>query len=87
EEQSPEEQERRENKSKPLKSVAIVPSKWLNITVEKSPVTDSYQGLPLGSKEPRFPKVNPNNYGLDLNNDDSTDDESQPCEPIPVWAT
>ncbi|XP_044874394.1 inner centromere protein-like [Mauremys mutica] len=54
---------------------------------KKSPVTDSYQGLPLGSKEPRFPKVNPNNYGLDLNNDDSTDDESQPREPIPVWAT
>ncbi|XP_039391875.1 inner centromere protein-like isoform X3 [Mauremys reevesii] len=87
EEQSPEEQERRENKSKPLESVAIVPSKWLNITMEKSPVTDSYQGPTLGSKEPRFPKVNPNNYGLDLNSDDSTDDESQPRKPIPVWAT
>ncbi|KAM9147255.1 inner centromere protein-like [Pangshura tecta] len=87
EEQSPEEQERRENKSKLLESVATVPTKWLNITVEKSPVTDSYQGPPLGSKEPRFPKVNPNNYGLDLNSDDSTDDESQPRKPIPVWAT
>uniref|UniRef100_A0A8C4YD46 Inner centromere protein n=1 Tax=Gopherus evgoodei TaxID=1825980 RepID=A0A8C4YD46_9SAUR len=54
---------------------------------QKSPVTDSYQGPPLGSKEPRFPKVNPNNYGLDLNSDDSTDDESQPRKPIPVWAS
>ncbi|XP_053884491.1 inner centromere protein-like isoform X2 [Malaclemys terrapin pileata] len=90
EEQSSEEQERqqpRENKTKPPESVAIVPSKWLNITVEKSPVSDSYQGPPLGSKEHRFPKVNPNNYGLDLNSDDSTDDESQPRKPIPVWAT
>ncbi|XP_043404428.1 inner centromere protein isoform X2 [Chelonia mydas] len=90
EEQNPEEQERQqlqENKTKPPESVAIVPSKWLNITVEKSPVSDSYQGPPLGSKEPRFPKVNPNNYGLDLNSDDSTDDESQPRKPIPVWAT
>ncbi|XP_024053700.1 inner centromere protein-like [Terrapene carolina triunguis] len=90
EEQSPEEQEwqqPRENKTKPPESVAIVPSKWLNITVEKSPVSDSYQGPPLGSKEHRFPKVNPNNYGLDLNSDDSTDDESQPRKPIPVWAT
>ncbi|XP_065447925.1 inner centromere protein-like isoform X3 [Chrysemys picta bellii] len=90
EEQSPEEQERQqpqENKTKPPESVAIVPSKWLNITVEKSPVSDSYQGPPLGSKEHRFPKVNPNNYGLDLNSDDSTDDESQPRKPIPVWAT
>ncbi|KAG6923575.1 inner centromere protein antigens 135/155kDa [Chelydra serpentina] len=90
EEQNPEEQERQqpqENKTKPPVSVAIVPSKWLNITVEKSPVSGSYQGPPLGSKEPRFPKVNPNNYGLDLNSDDSTDDESQPRKPIPVWAT
>ncbi|CAM5119992.1 unnamed protein product [Eretmochelys imbricata] len=90
EEQSPEEQEwqqLQENKTKPPESVAIVPSKWLNITVEKSPVSDSYQRPPLGSKEPRFPKVNPNNYGLDLNSDDSTDDESQPRKPIPVWAT
>uniref|UniRef100_A0A8C3HYP0 Inner centromere protein n=1 Tax=Chrysemys picta bellii TaxID=8478 RepID=A0A8C3HYP0_CHRPI len=54
---------------------------------QKSPVSDSYQGPPLGSKEHRFPKVNPNNYGLDLNSDDSTDDESQPRKPIPVWAT
>nr|XP_006111798.1 inner centromere protein-like isoform X3 [Pelodiscus sinensis] len=90
EEQSPEEHERQqsqENKTKPPQSVAAIPSKWLNITVEKSPVLDSYQGPSSGPREPRFPKVNPNNYGLDLNSDDSTDDESQPRKPIPPWAT
>uniref|UniRef100_A0A674JF33 Inner centromere protein ARK-binding domain-containing protein n=1 Tax=Terrapene triunguis TaxID=2587831 RepID=A0A674JF33_9SAUR len=72
-----------------LTAMGSEPSYISNFSIwfQKSPVSDSYQGPPLGSKEHRFPKVNPNNYGLDLNSDDSTDDESQPRKPIPVWAT
>ncbi|KAK4822340.1 hypothetical protein QYF61_013531 [Mycteria americana] len=56
-------------------------------TKENSPACNSYQMTPQAHKEPKPPTINPNNYGLDLNSDDSTDDESQPRKPIPAWAT
>ncbi|NXV52403.1 INCE protein, partial [Uria aalge] len=54
---------------------------------ENSPVCSSYEMTPQYQKDPKPPIINPNNYGMDLNSDDSTDDESQPRKPVPAWAT
>ncbi|NXJ99104.1 INCE protein, partial [Corythaixoides concolor] len=54
---------------------------------ENSPACNSYQMSPQAHKDPKPPPTSTTNYGMDLNSDDSTDDESQPRKPIPAWAT
>ncbi|XP_065539386.1 inner centromere protein isoform X2 [Lathamus discolor] len=54
---------------------------------QNSPACTSYQMTPQGPKCPKPPVVASTNYGMDVNSDDSTDDESQPRKPIPAWAS
>ncbi|KAK1159753.1 inner centromere protein A isoform X1 [Acipenser oxyrinchus oxyrinchus] len=53
----------------------------VTINIEKSP--QSYQMTPKGGN---MQNLGIDDYGMDLNSDDSTDDEGEPKKPLPSWA-
>ncbi|KAJ7344262.1 hypothetical protein JRQ81_000212 [Phrynocephalus forsythii] len=85
EEQNPVPTELQKKEASHLQTAPAV-SRWLNITAQKYLAGNCSQANPEELKEISSPKVNVNDYGMDLNSDDSTDDESQPRKPIPSWA-
>ncbi|KAE8606944.1 hypothetical protein XENTR_v10010939 [Xenopus tropicalis] len=79
-------QEEQQRKAKEQAAAASAPVMNVTVDMQNSPACESYEMTPKSYKAPSV-KVNEENYGMDLNSDDSTDDESQPRKPIPAWAS
>ncbi|CAJ1056553.1 inner centromere protein B isoform X1 [Xyrichtys novacula] len=70
------------------RSVMTTPGKGagLNVTVDIEQSPQSYAITPKGGDKPLVMPKSKEDYGMDQNSDDSTDDESAPRKPIPSWA-
>ncbi|KAM9528936.1 uncharacterized protein ACWYII_041428 isoform 3-T3 [Salvelinus alpinus] len=58
----------------------------INVTVDIERSPQSYEITPKGGDKPVILNTNPEDYGMDQNSEDSTDDESAPRKHIPKWA-
>ncbi|XP_038854473.1 inner centromere protein-like [Salvelinus namaycush] len=58
----------------------------INVTVDIERSPQSYEITPKGGNKPIILNTNPEDYGMDQNSEDSTDDESAPRKHIPKWA-
>ncbi|KAM3919334.1 inner centromere protein isoform 2-T2 [Leptodactylus fuscus] len=78
--------EQQERAAKEKQAAVSVPTLNVTVDLQNSPACESYEMTPKGYKPPSV-KINADDYGMDLNSDDSTDDESKPRKPIPAWAS
>nr|XP_029505886.1 inner centromere protein-like isoform X2 [Oncorhynchus nerka] len=58
----------------------------INVTADIKQSPQSYEISPKGGDKPVVLNTNPEDYGMDQNSEDSTDDESAPRKHIPKWA-
>ncbi|CAL8294241.1 unnamed protein product [Boreogadus saida] len=58
----------------------------LNITMDVQLSPQSYRITPKGGNKTLIKSNNAEDYGMDQNSDDSTDDESAPRKAVPSWA-
>ncbi|KAM9015769.1 uncharacterized protein PRD47_008647 [Ara ararauna] len=74
-----------EKKLKQPGAPTAAPGTGLSKTLKKS-ISAPYLKPLKGTKQSSRPKVSEDNYGMDQNSDDATDDENDPRKPVPAWA-